>query len=285
MKYLLIASIIVFLLCVLYLFYNMNLRSKEAFTSGSGISDNNSKSSTSDSNSSGNSGSKRGVKPSIVAVMVTNQPNDDRLRLLKESLVKAGFADSEIKVLSTGDKFSWAMRMDAWKEFYDSCDPHTMILSLDAFDVFVLENTRGEIIDKFQKSGHKVLFGSTNYCWPMDCDTCINHRDKPDFLCAGTYIGYAGVLSDIMSQHTWDEKVDDQCYFSTICREYPEFGLGLDTTANLFQSTTLSADLESNDKRVTNKQTSTKPCVLHYDSAHPTYEKLLSHTRDVLKLH
>jgi len=285
MKYLLIASILVFLLCVLYLFYNMNLRSKEAFTSVSSGNSGKSDSGKSDSNSSGNSGSKSGTKPNIVAVMVTNQPNDDRLRLLKQSLAKAGFADTEIKILSTGDKFSWAMRMDAWKQFYDSCDPNTIILSLDAFDVFVLENTRSEIIDKFQKSGHKVLFGSTNYCWPMDCDTCINRRGKTDFLCAGTYIGYAGVLSDIMSQHTWDEKVDDQCYFSTIYREYPEFGLGLDTTANLFQSTTLSADLESNNKRVTNKQTSTKPCVLHYDSAHPTYEKLLSHTRDVLKLH
>jgi hypothetical protein len=266
MKYLLIASVLVFLLCVLYLFYN-----KEAFTSGI-------------SSTSGSSG-KLVAETNIFVVMVTNQPNDDRLRLLKQSLVKAGFDDYEIKVLSTGDKFSWAKRMDAWKEFYDSCAPNTIILSLDAFDVFVLENTRGEIIDKFQSSGHKVLFGSTNYCWPMDCDTCINRKGRTEFLCAGTYIGYAGVLSDIMTKHAWDEKVDDQCYFSTIYREYPEFEIGLDTTANLFQSTTLTAELESKDKRVINKQTSTNPCVLHYDSAHLTYEKLLSHTRDILKLH
>jgi len=223
----------------------------------------------------------------MVVVMCTNQPDDPRLGLLKESLLGAGFTPEECVVLvPEGGGFSWAKRLTEWKRFYGQCNPQTVVLSLDAFDVVALRDTRQEMLEKFQRSNYDVLFGCTTYCWPNECGVCKEKQDGDDeFLCAGTYMGYAGVLVRLLETHPWSDDVDDQCYFATLRKHGGlEHVLGLDTNAEMFQSETLRASLESSKKhgRVKNTKTGTEPCILHYDSSHLNYDELKHQVTNVL---
>ena len=212
----------------------------------------------------------------IKVVTCTNLPEDNRLKLLEKSLDNAGFPTCDVLIPS--GKFSWAKRLDEWKKYYNSCDPDTIILSLDAFDVLALKNTAKEIIYKFKLSGYKVLFGATTYCWPPECPICVNPNGMTTFLCAGTYIGYAGALAEILNTNDWTDDADDQCYFATFMNSEKNINnmVGLDTQASIFQSSSNRAPIIiSTLNRVTNTETYTNPCILHYDSSHPTYDDLL----------
>jgi hypothetical protein len=223
----------------------------------------------------------------IMVVICTNLSEDSRLQLLKDSLLNAGFTNEEIIVLIPEGNFSWAKRLDEWKKYYNTCSPDTIILSLDAFDVIALKDIRNEIIDKFKNSGNQVLFGSNYYCWPNHCPTCINKEGAENFLCAGTYIGYANTLTDILNNTPWDADVDDQCYFATFMKSDKNVNnmIGLDTQYNIFQTTAINApfeQIESKPGRVKNNQTGTEPCILHYDASHLNYDQLKDHASNTL---
>ena len=228
-------------------------------------------------------------------VTVTNQPHDPRLGLLMSSAAdKGGFVRGERVLLKCNEPFSWARRLTLWRDYYSKLPRDTVVLSVDAFDV-VLMAPKEEILDKFHASGASLLFGYTNYCWPLECDMCWKgthprlfsaSRQKKMYLCAGTYIGRAGYLADLLHAHPWTEDVDDQCYFATIYlqQDHTNPAIKLDEDHQIFQNTThhvLNQGLllhdDPNKKRPLNTVTGTRPCVFHFDSFHPSFEQLSRH--------
>lgn len=228
-------------------------------------------------------------------ITVTNQPRDPRLELLMKSAAdKGGFAKGERVLLTCKEPFSWARRLTLWRDYYSKLPRDTVVLSVDAFDV-VLMAPKEEILEKFHASGASLLFGYTDYCWPFECDMCVDEkhprlysasRKKTMYLCAGTYIGRAGYLADLLHAHPWTEDVDDQCYFATIYLQQDQTNpaMKLDEDHHIFQNTThhvlnqgllLHDDLDK--KRPLHTMTGTRPCVFHFDSFHPSFEQLSSH--------
>jgi len=235
---------------------------------------------------------------SFQIVTVTNQPRDPRLGLLLRSAVdKGGFEKEERVLLNCEAPFSWAKRLRLWRDYYSTLPRDTVVLSVDAFDVIVMAPKK-EILDKFDKMGVSLLFGYTDYCWPSECEMCLRYlheshprlysmkRQKMMYLCAGTYIGRAGYLADLLHEHPWAEDVDDQCYFATIfLQPHPhknKKGMKLDEDNLIFQNTTptimnqglLFFRRNDKEKRPHNAITETRPCVFHFDSYHPSYKEL-----------
>lgn len=234
---------------------------------------------------------KKSYVPTINIVIVTNIPKDPRLKLLKQSLYKADFNHRDIFVLSTPEKFTWNERLLAWKKFYKTLDPDAIVLSLDAFDVIVL-GSKEEIFSKFQSLNCKAVFGCVNYCWPLECEICKNktthskrwnpHTQNYSYLCAGTYMGRAGFLSNLLEKNPWSEDVDDQCYFATLFEKQDNHtDMILDFKNLIFQSTTsvyYNAGIlkhSRNDKqRLFHSELNTEPSIFHFDTIHYPYNDL-----------
>lgn len=232
-------------------------------------------------------------KSSFQMVTVTNLPRDPRLGLLMRSAIKkGGLKRKERVVLKCETPFSWAKRLNSWRDYYSTLPRDTIILSVDAFDVIVMAPKK-EILDKFEKleksQGVHLLFGYTDYCWPSVCEVCVRHEHNPImysekqkkmiYLCAGTYIGRAGYLFDLLSENQWDDNVDDQCYFATLFLQHGHKGMELDEDNVIFQNTTSKiinqGDLSfNNTKRPVNNITGTQPCVFHFDSYHLSHKQL-----------
>jgi len=230
------------------------------------------------------------LKSELTIVIVTNQPRDKRLQLLKYTILNSNFYRNDINVLKTPKKFSWNERLIAWKKFYKSLPPDQLVMSLDAFDIILLGN-KNEIVDKFKSFKCELLFGWANYCWPVKCSICKKYKGKKKFinphlksrcfLCAGAYIGKAGYLAEILEKNPWTENVDDQCYFSTIYEKDSSNKIQLDFKNLIFQNTTphywnngvLIKSTETS-QRLLNTQLKTEPHVFHFDSYHYTAQQL-----------
>lgn len=231
---------------------------------------------------------------SFQMVTVTNQPRDTRLGLLLTSASeKSGFVTEERVLLKCDPPFSWAKRLTLWKDYYSTLPRDTVVLSVDAFDVVLLA-PKEEMMKKFIESGASLLFGYTDYCWPTNCDMCIRYLrerhprlystelQKMMYLCAGTYIGRAGYLADLLHKNPWTDDVDDQCYFATIFLQQPtsSTAMKLDEKNSIFQNTTPTAlqqgylSVDKEEKRSINNVTKTRPCVFHFDSYHPSHDEL-----------
>jgi hypothetical protein len=228
--------------------------------------------------------------PALHVVIVTNMPNDSRLGVLKTTLSKTNFSNRDIFVLNTGIKFSWNERLWAWKKFFKSLPPESIVLSLDAFDVIVL-GSKEEILSKFLSMNKKLVFGWTDYCWPTYCEICIKRENtvkrlnpytkKYCYLCAGVYIGRAGFLYDLLEKNPWPEDVDDQCYFATIFENQGNTDIILDFKNFIFQSTTsndynngLLRASEKDKHRLYHSQFKTEPSIFHFDSLHYSSDQL-----------
>jgi hypothetical protein len=233
---------------------------------------------------------------SFQMVTVTSQARDPRLGLLLRSAIdKGGFIKNERVLLRCDAPFSWAKRLKLWRDYYTTLPRETVVLSLDAFDVIVMAPKK-EILDKFKKfdqMGVSLLFGYTDYCWPTECEMCLRYlheshprlystrRQKMMYLCAGTYIGRAGYLADLLHRHPWTEDVDDQCYFATVFLQQKlenQQQMMLDEENVIFQNTTPTIMnqglLSFKEKRPINAITGMRPCIFHFDSYHPSYKDL-----------
>lgn len=217
-------------------------------------------------------------------VTVSSNPDDPRLQLLLRSATEKGrFSRKDQVVLHCDLPFSWSKRLALWRNYYSSLPRNAVVLSVDAFDVLIMSSKK-EILCTFRGLNIPLLFGCTDYCWPHECDVCqertgfySEQRRRVVYLCAGTYIGRAGYLADLLHKYTWTEDVDDQCYFSKIALH--EKDIGVDDKNNIFQSSTPAAirdnTLIPKDGRFFNTLTHSYPCVFHFDSFHPSSESLL----------
>lgn len=217
-------------------------------------------------------------------VTVSSNPDDPRLQLLLRSATEKGWFSNEDRIVLRCDvPFSWAKRLALWRDYYSSLPHNAVVLSVDAFDVLVMASKK-EILCKFLRMNTPLLFGCTDYCWPEECAVCQDRlgfysekRQHLVYLCAGTYIGRAGYLADLLHKYTWTDDVDDQCYFSTVALQ--EKDIRLDDENQIFQSSTPTALRDHNlipkNGRFFNTATHSYPCVFHFDSFHPSFESLL----------
>jgi hypothetical protein len=236
----------------------------------------------------------------IHVVAVTNRPNDDRVSVLKRSLLAGGFSIDLFHYIN-GNEWTWTQRLLIEQKIVQDAayeDPDAVFLFIDAFDVITLGRPE-EILGKFQRIGKGALFSCVTYPYPHQCKgfdwkddgRCdkVSHwgAECPHwcrFACAGAFMGKAGVLAQIFSENPPGDASDDQCYFNMVLSKR-SYDVAIDHRHEVFFSTTdlLQCSLERRNGRLLVTSTGTLPSVIHFDATHPAAERLQSFWMDTIQ--
>jgi hypothetical protein len=243
-------------------------------------------------------------KKPIYVVAISDQPTDDRVSVLKQSLHAGGFSTNNFHYVGNGE-FSWTRRLEIMQHMVENAaaeDPQTVFLFIDAFDVFTL-GTPEELMRKFEKTSKDILFSCITYPYPHNCEGLdwvqegVCNRDSHwgaqcqhwcRFACAGAFMGKAGALAQVFAEspiHMAGTR-DDQCYFNKVFAEksHRNYNIALDYRHDVFFSTMdlRKCSLRKKNGRFHVVSSGATPLVIHFDTSHPTAGHLQSNWRDVL---
>uniref|UniRef100_A0A0K2SV11 procollagen-lysine 5-dioxygenase n=1 Tax=Lepeophtheirus salmonis TaxID=72036 RepID=A0A0K2SV11_LEPSM len=114
-----------------------------------------------------------------------------------------------------------------------------IVLFSDSYDVIFLQK-KDLIVETFKKMKAKAVFGAESFCWP-DPELADKYPSSEGykFLNSGSFIGYADILYQIVSNEVVKDTDDDQRYYTKIYLNEDlrsKFGMVLDHAAKLFQN-------------------------------------------------
>ena len=161
----------------------------------------------------------------------------------------------------------------------NSVKDNQIVVVMDAFDT-LMNGTEQEIVNKFLEKNTNILFSAEkayNYQYMEYKNKFLNDKSPYKYINAGTFMGYAKDL----------KKMNDDCIYMLENNEKyknaAEMGLmgiwvserinnknliKLDTNCDIFWVTTDDYEILRNEsklknKMIKNKNTNTKPCILH----------------------
>jgi hypothetical protein len=116
-------------------------------------------------------------------------------------------------------------------------NPDDIILFTDAYDV-VYCGTQDEIIKKYMKFDYPIVFGAEKQCNPdpkRASEYAFIDTEFP-YLNSGMYIGRVWALKKCILEYKYNDRDDDQRFWTTCFFENPEL-IGLDYKNELFLNT------------------------------------------------
>jgi hypothetical protein len=90
-----------------------------------------------------------------------------------------------------------------------------IVLFTDAYDVAYFGN-REEVISRFREFNKPIVFGCERYCNP-DPNLSVNYKDIYHEFCylnSGMFIGYVWALRKCISEYVYEDRDDDQRYWT-----------------------------------------------------------------------
>ena len=234
------------------------------------------------------------VKRSELKVVAVSSPGIAQQRILVDSLLDHGARLEDVLIATLHEPWSWHARMRVWADVLRRLVPEQLVLFVDASDVLVV-GSPDRIVASYSAFDPAIVYSSVDYIWPRTCpfdirrDTCANLGRNRRFASPGVFIGRSAVLLErVFSREDWriadPATFDDQCYAQFMVDE----GVGrIDDNDTIFV-TTAAKKWEAFSKprgrplTYTTAAGSTMPCVLHYDSYHPSFDAL---AHDYSQLH
>ncbi|KAJ8254739.1 hypothetical protein GJAV_G00196850 [Gymnothorax javanicus] len=147
-----------------------------------------------------------------------------------------------------------------------------VIMFVDSYDV-ILASGPQELLWKFSKMGHRVVFAAEGFCWP---DQRLASKYPPvytgkRYLNSGGFIGYAPELNRIVQQWKYKDNDDDQLFYTKIYlnkTQRAKFNMTLDHRARLFQNLNGAIEevvlkFEKGRVRARNVAYDTLPVIIH----------------------
>ena len=123
-------------------------------------------------------------------------------------------------------------------------EPDDIVLFTDAYDVVYFGN-KNEIIERFLEFKKPVVFGCEKYCSP-DPELAKNYNSNSStfpfdyefpYLNSGLFIGYVWALRKCISEYQYDDRDDDQRYWTKQLLEINPDLIQLDYMNRLFLNT------------------------------------------------
>ncbi|KAJ8973614.1 hypothetical protein NQ317_003244 [Molorchus minor] len=157
-------------------------------------------------------------------------------------------------------------------------DKDKIVLFTDGYDVIFVDGLK-EIIQRFQKTNARVLFGAESYCWP-DPELAPKYpeiKEGKRFLNSGMYIGHITEIIDLLERDTIEDTADDQLFFTKayLDEDYRnKIQMKLDHKSEIFQNingATMDLEIFKSEVKegatetyyVKNLVTHTEPLILH----------------------
>ncbi|XP_064185073.1 multifunctional procollagen lysine hydroxylase and glycosyltransferase LH3 isoform X1 [Anguilla rostrata] len=115
-----------------------------------------------------------------------------------------------------------------------------VILFVDSYDV-ILASGPQELLWKFSRMGHRVVFSAEGFCWPdqkLASKYPAVYTGKR-YLNSGGFIGYAPDLHGIVQQWKYKDNDDDQLFYTKIYLDKAQrtkFNMTLDHRSRIFQN-------------------------------------------------
>uniref|UniRef100_A0A3Q4HCP2 Procollagen-lysine, 2-oxoglutarate 5-dioxygenase 3 n=1 Tax=Neolamprologus brichardi TaxID=32507 RepID=A0A3Q4HCP2_NEOBR len=147
-----------------------------------------------------------------------------------------------------------------------------VIMFVDSYDV-IFASSPEELLSKFSRMGHKVIFSAEGFCWPDQrlASKYPEVRTGKRYLNSGGFIGYAPEISAIVQQWKYKDSDDDQLFYTRMYLDKThrtKFNMTLDHRSRIFQNLNGAVGkkhkLESRAKvRARNVAYDTLPVVIH----------------------
>ncbi|RVE60945.1 hypothetical protein OJAV_G00185930 [Oryzias javanicus] len=172
------------------------------------------------------------------------------------------------RTVGGGQKVRW-LKKELLKH---SEEEELVIVFVDSYDV-VLAAGPEELLAKFSRLGHRVVFSAEGFCWPdqrLASKYPQVHSGKR-FLNSGGFVGFAPDLGAIVQQWKFKDDDDDQLFYTRIYLDRAQrtkFNITLDHRSQIFQNLNGAIDevvlkFERGRARVRNVAYDTLPVVIH----------------------
>jgi len=117
-------------------------------------------------------------------------------------------------------------------------EPGDIVLFTDAYDVAYFGN-KEDIIERFLEFKKPIIFGCEKYCNPDPelAEKYINRDYEFPYLNSGMFIGYVWALKKCISDYEYDDRDDDQRYWTKQFLETNKDLIELDYMSKLFLNT------------------------------------------------
>lgn len=187
------------------------------------------------------------IVPEVLVYTVATEETDGFRRYLESAKefninpTVLGFGETwkggEIRIKPGG---GWKVKLlkEALRTHQDQKDK--IVLFTDGYDVIFVKNM-DYIIQKFEKSGAKVLFSAEPYCWP-DKNLASKYPEVEGgnrYLNSGLYMGYVPEILKVLEREELKDDDDDQLYFTNAYLDEKfreEVNMRLDNTNEIFQN-------------------------------------------------
>jgi len=163
------------------------------------------------------------------------------------------------------------------REVYDfinrpTMNPDDIVLFSDAYDVYYCGDKK-TILERYAALKSPIVFGAERFCWP-DADRAYppeNLTHYFPYLNSGLFIGRVDALRECMKHYKYDDKEDDQRFWTNQYMDHPEL-IKLDHNNRIFLNCTGTDKKEiliSGGDHVTFRDAT--PQLVHANSSDKTY--------------
>ena len=158
----------------------------------------------------------RAGPPVIHYLTIATKPHPN-LNTITDVLSRNGDTITILGLEKNGDMNGFGVRLNYIKDYIKDLDNSDILLCTDAYDI-ILNGSLSEIKKRFMETGTKLLFGAEKGCWP---DSYKQNQYKTrdlefPYLNAGAFIGYVGLIKQILNTITINKEMDDQRLWTDI---------------------------------------------------------------------
>jgi hypothetical protein len=173
-------------------------------------------------------------------ITVVNDREHLGFRLLRLS---CNFKQLDLVVLVSKEKDFKSNRLkdDLLRQYLSGLpDPQEIVFFTDGNDAVMMAEEE-EILSKFYRTGKDLVFSTETACWPdpdLRAHYPVNGDSAYRFLNSGGFIGRAGLIRDLLDDHTFDTPrfgVSNQYLWARKYLNYPG-KIHLDTGCELFHT-------------------------------------------------
>jgi hypothetical protein len=157
-----------------------------------------------------------GTPPTIHYLTIATKPHINLNRII-DMVSRNGDTISILGLNRNSDMRGFGVKLNYIKEYLKDLDDLDILLCTDAYDI-ILNGTLAEIQRRFVETGAKLLFGAEMGCWPdphRQSEYKTQGQDFP-YLNAGAFIGYVGIIKNILNAFNINDEIDDQRLWTDI---------------------------------------------------------------------